>query len=158
MGATINIDVGYHHSLRSADRSSTSSIQIHHKTALNIRSFETYKASSDDSVHPVSLESNKPDSCSLGDKVKARRKHGQDAARFKTDDSGKMVIDKDEDEDMESDDEPNEEFSDSYRGYDLDCWDNYAARDRDVTLPAELTETLDGRIPMVEIVDTDTEV
>ena len=54
------------------------------------------------------------------------------------------------DSDMGSDEEPDEEYSNSYYGLDIDCWDNYAPRDKDVTLPAELTEMLDGLVPVIE--------
>lgn len=64
--------------------------------------------------------------------------HGEDSAADDADDG------------IGDDEEPNEEYSNSYFGYDIDCWDDYAARDRDVTLPAEQAEMLDGLIPVIE--------
>jgi hypothetical protein len=38
---------------------------------------------------------------------------------------------------------------DSYFGWDISDWDRHGARDKDVTLPAELEAELDNIIPVI---------
>jgi hypothetical protein len=45
-----------------------------------------------------------------------------------------------------STEEPNEEYSNSYWGADLDRWDTRAVRDKSLTLPPEEVGLLDGEI------------
>ena len=57
------------------------------------------------------------------------------------------------DSDERSDEEPNEEYSNSYWGLDIDCWDMHSARDKSLTFPADEAELLDGQIPEIAVID-----
>jgi hypothetical protein len=57
------------------------------------------------------------------------------------------------DSDETSDEEPNEEYSNSYWGMDIDCWDMRAARDKSLTFPTAEAELLDGQIPEMAVID-----
>jgi hypothetical protein len=54
-----------------------------------------------------------------------------------------------------SNEEPNEEYSNSYWGADLDRWDTRAVRDKSLTLPADEVGRLDGEIPEMVVIDYD---
>jgi len=54
-----------------------------------------------------------------------------------------------------STEEPNEEYSNSYWGVDLDCWDTRAVRDKSLTLPPDEVGRLDGEIPEMVVIDHD---
>jgi len=57
------------------------------------------------------------------------------------------------DSDERSDEEPNEEYSNSYWGLDIDCWDMRDARDKSLTFPADEAELLDGQTPEIAVID-----
>ena len=48
-----------------------------------------------------------------------------------------------------------EEYSDSYRGIDLDCWDTHSRRDKSLTFDPVEAELLDGQIPDISVIDHD---
>jgi hypothetical protein len=48
-----------------------------------------------------------------------------------------------------------EEFSDSYRGMDLDCWDTHSKRDKSLTFDHVEAALLDGQIPDINVIDHD---
>ncbi len=48
-----------------------------------------------------------------------------------------------------------EEYSDSYRGIDLDCWDTHSRRDKSLTFSPVEAELLDGQIPDILVIDHD---
>lgn len=57
------------------------------------------------------------------------------------------------DSDEECYEEPNEEYSNSYWGLDIDCWDMRDARDKSLTFPADEAEWLDGLTPEIAVID-----
>jgi hypothetical protein len=59
------------------------------------------------------------------------------------------------DSDGGSTEEPNEEYSNSYWGADLDRWDTRAVRAKSLTLPPDEAGTLDGEIPEIVVIDRD---
>jgi len=54
-----------------------------------------------------------------------------------------------------SSEEPNEEYSNSYWGADLDRWDTRAVRDKSLTLPPDEVRLLDEEIPSIVVIDRD---
>ena len=69
---------------------------------------------------------------------------------FVVDNPGGESASDDAKDDIVDDEESNEEYSNSYFGYDIDYWDDHAARDRDVTFPAEQAGMLDGLLPIIQ--------
>jgi len=59
------------------------------------------------------------------------------------------------DSDGEPIDEPNEEYSSSYLGWDIDSWDVRVARDKILTFPSDEASLLDGEIPEIIVIDKD---
>lgn len=58
----------------------------------------------------------------------------------------------DSDSDVELDEE---EFPNSYRGMDLDCWDTHSRRDQSLTFDQVEAELLDGQITEISVIDYD---
>lgn len=68
---------------------------------------------------------------------------------------GKLELDAGSNSDDGSTEEPNEEYSNSYWGADLDRWDTRSVRDKSLTLSPDEVLTLDGEIPEIVVIDHD---